>query len=324
MSDGKSYHDALWAIFKDRILKLIKNSTPDLRRSTGVLPPSQLPSGGPGGTGYPASPHTHPLADLEQGGATDGQVVTWSDGDGAYIPADAPGGGGGGSLEVNDGTTTVSPTTTLVFPSGTITDNGSGEAEYTPAGGGGSLTIEEVDGTPSESAPTKLIFPNGTLAVASNEVTYTPASSDLMTLIYDAIANGTDDPIDRKIVSGSYIILIWFKGNNTSGWSSPTNALHTVTTGKRFIVVASWGSSAILGDGGSRKARLRNVTDGNNVVEDYYFTTPYGQLNIPYVGDGGTATTLNSAASAKAIELQLWNTDSTKRAMGAIVLGKEV
>jgi hypothetical protein len=50
-----------------------------------------------------------------------------------YTPA------GGGSLEVNDGTTTVTPVSVIVFPSGTITDNGSGEAEYTPAGGGSSF-----------------------------------------------------------------------------------------------------------------------------------------------------------------------------------------
>ncbi|MBG35940.1 MAG: hypothetical protein CMH92_09050 [Oceanicaulis sp.] len=36
-----------------------------------------------------------PLADLEQDGATDGQVLTWNDTAGAYVPQDATGGGGG-------------------------------------------------------------------------------------------------------------------------------------------------------------------------------------------------------------------------------------
>jgi hypothetical protein len=193
-------------------------------------------------------------------------------------------GGGGGSLTVTDGTTTVTDVTNLAFPSGTISTAGAGLAEYTPIGGG----------------------------------------TDLMTLIYDQIASGTDDPIDFKITSGAYVVLGFFKGNNTSGWSSPTNALHTVTTGKRFIVVRTMGSDVLVADTSSRAARLRNTTDSTDVVTSDRFQAPYGPGTIPYSGDGATATTLNSAASGKAIELQLWNTDTTKRAMGAIVIGREV
>jgi acid phosphatase family membrane protein YuiD len=43
MSDPKSYHDTQWAIYKDRILKLLKNHTPDLRNTTGALPLTQVP-----------------------------------------------------------------------------------------------------------------------------------------------------------------------------------------------------------------------------------------------------------------------------------------
>lgn len=53
----------------------------------------------------------------------------------------AASGGGGGSIDVTDGTTTVSPTSVLRLPAGTVTDNGSGEAEYTPAAGGGGMTL---------------------------------------------------------------------------------------------------------------------------------------------------------------------------------------
>lgn len=109
----------------------------------GTLPPAGA------GVPYAATAHTHPLSDLEQSGATDGQVVTWSDGAGAYVPA-TPGGGGGGSLTVTDGTTTVTSVDTLRLPAGTVTDNGGGEAEYVPAGGGGGgdlVLIAEV--TPS-------------------------------------------------------------------------------------------------------------------------------------------------------------------------------
>lgn len=193
--------------------------------------------------------------------------------------------GGGGSLDVTDGVTTVTSAASLAFPAGTVSDLGGGAAAYTPAGGAG---------------------------------------TDLLTLIADALANGTDDPIDQKIVSGSYIILLHFRGNTVSGWSSPSTALHTVTSGKRFVVVAAYGSSGIVNDHGNRQARLRNTTDSTDVVADTYFASPYGPFTIPYQGDGATATTFASAAATKAIELQLWNTDTTKRAMGAIVIGKEI
>lgn len=125
------------------------------------VPAATLPPGGNTGSGYTPSPHTHPLTDLEQGGATDGQVVTWSDGDSAFVPADPT--GGGGSLDVTDGTTTVSPTTTIVFPAGTITDNGGGEAEYTPAGGGGggaTISTGAYGSEPGSPAAGDLYLPN--------------------------------------------------------------------------------------------------------------------------------------------------------------------
>jgi hypothetical protein len=57
MSDSKSYHDMQWAIYKARILKLLKNNRADLRNTTGALPPEQLPIGGPAGAGYPPEAH---------------------------------------------------------------------------------------------------------------------------------------------------------------------------------------------------------------------------------------------------------------------------
>jgi hypothetical protein len=57
MSDSKSYHDQQWAIYKARILKLLKNNRADLRNTTGALPGEQLPVGGPAGAGYPPEAH---------------------------------------------------------------------------------------------------------------------------------------------------------------------------------------------------------------------------------------------------------------------------
>jgi hypothetical protein len=47
----------MWAIYKARILKLLKNNRVDLRNTTGALPPEQLPIGGPSGAGYPPEAH---------------------------------------------------------------------------------------------------------------------------------------------------------------------------------------------------------------------------------------------------------------------------
>lgn len=51
--------------------------------------------GPPGKQGPPgnSAPHTHPLSDIEQSGATDGQVPIWDEGAGEWIPGNAPGGG---------------------------------------------------------------------------------------------------------------------------------------------------------------------------------------------------------------------------------------
>src|SRR5436190_182265 len=57
MSESKSYHDIQWAIYKARILKLLKNNRVDLRNTTGALPGEQLPVGGPSGAGYPPEAH---------------------------------------------------------------------------------------------------------------------------------------------------------------------------------------------------------------------------------------------------------------------------
>jgi hypothetical protein len=57
MSESKSYHDVQWAIYKARILKLLKNNRVDLRNTTGALPGEQLPIGGPAGAGYPPEAH---------------------------------------------------------------------------------------------------------------------------------------------------------------------------------------------------------------------------------------------------------------------------
>jgi hypothetical protein len=82
--------------------------------------------------------------------------------------------GGGGSLEVTDGTTTVHPATEIDFTSGaTVTDAGGGKAEVavTGGGGGGNIAVHKAPfdytiGAAGENAP----FTDG----------YTPAAGHIL------------------------------------------------------------------------------------------------------------------------------------------------
>jgi len=142
--------------------------------------------------------------------------------------------------------------------------------------------------------------------------------------IYDVLTADNGTLIDEKIEHNDYVVLIHLRGNNSGGWTSPSAAQHTVAVGKKLIVLGTWGTSGIIGDSGSRKARLYNVTDSADVVSDSFFTTPYGPLNIPYTGDVSNPTALYEVAAGKTVSLDLWNTDSTKRAMGGIVICREI
>lgn len=75
---------------------------------TGELPTTALPPTGNTGSGYTPSAHTHPPSDIEQDGASPGDVLTW---DGTEWAPDAPSGGSGvtdgdkGDINVSSGGT---------------------------------------------------------------------------------------------------------------------------------------------------------------------------------------------------------------------------
>lgn len=83
------------------ILGLLEKFASTLRlpatQLTGQVPGTVLPPAG-AGVPYASSSHTHPVSDLEQSGAADGDVLTWDDGLQEWVPA-APTGGAG----VSDG-----------------------------------------------------------------------------------------------------------------------------------------------------------------------------------------------------------------------------
>ena len=70
------------------------------------------------------------LGNVNTTGKADGDALVWDAGAGEWVTA---AGGGGGSIDVTDGTTTVSPATELLFDATKfdVTDNGGGQAEVT-------------------------------------------------------------------------------------------------------------------------------------------------------------------------------------------------
>lgn len=70
------------------------------------------------------------LANVDTTGKADGDTLVWDAGASEWVAA---AGGGGGSIDVTDGTTTVSPATELLFDATKfdVTDNGGGQAEVT-------------------------------------------------------------------------------------------------------------------------------------------------------------------------------------------------
>jgi len=98
------------------IARAIERALQDFRfpggQISGEVPASVLPPTGNTGTGYTPTAHTHDVADLEQSGAADGDVLTYDTGTGEWGPA-APTGGGGGApvgatyiVQTADGTLT--------------------------------------------------------------------------------------------------------------------------------------------------------------------------------------------------------------------------
>ncbi len=138
------------------------------------------------------------------------------------------------------------------------------------------------------------------------------------------------DPVDKLLILGPYRIFVFYSSHNAASWKSPTNAKYTVPTGMKLLIMAQGG--AVLGDSTSRQARLRNTTDGADVLAPTRFNgvkeatsaLVADHILAEWTGDLATASKLVEVAAGKALELQIWNSDGNKRAMGAWVIARLV
>lgn len=166
----------------------------------------------------------------------------------------------------------------------------------------------------------------GTIECDAVVVEYTAKVTQNPAPIWEQIWEAFDanaDPVDKLISSGAYRVFIFFSSQNAAAWKTPTNAVYTVPTGKKLLVISKVPSEAVAEDTANRQARFRNVTDATDVLAPGEFQGA-GAGFPPWTGDVATASKLTEVPTGKQVRVELWNADATKRAMGALVICREV
>jgi hypothetical protein len=260
MSDAKSYHDLMWAIYKARILKLLKNNRVDLRNTTGALPPEQLPIGGPSGAGYP--PEAHAI-----GGALHTGSLT------AALHGNLPGGalhanviaaGASGFMTGADKTKLDGIASGATANTGTVTSVALTAPAFLSVAGSPVTT----SGTLALSLATQLaniVFAGPTTGAAA-----APTFRSLVANDIPAVLNVTGF---RAAVStlAAGIYVPWISGDTTTtmvvGSNSASNAIQALS-------VFSGTATAITGQSGTGVAinAVRSTTNTNTAVTPFNLT----------------------------------------------------
>jgi hypothetical protein len=122
--------------------------------------------------------------------------------------------GGGGSLDVTDGTTTVSPTTTIDFDPTyfDVTAPGGDVAEVTFIGSAGGITVED-EGTPLTTNATTLDFVGAGVTASGTGATKTITISGgggggALVLLHSVTLGSAASSIGQGSISGSYKDLV--------------------------------------------------------------------------------------------------------------------
>lgn len=144
----------------------------------------------------------------------------------------------------------------------------------------------------------------------------------ILSAVYDWYVANNATNMDHKITAGDYIALIHHDTNATSGFLSPTTATHTVTTGRKAVILLSRGSTSVVNDISFRGMRLQNTTDTVTVIAQG--TAFRDGRDLTDGGGGGDDAKLKEVAAGKVIELQTWNADANTRGRGGFVILKEI
>lgn len=180
----------------------------------------------------------------------------------------------------------------------------------------------------SSGATVTVVLTDGALDTWISEqltTNVTNTFSGTLNAVMDWYAANNADDMDHKITNGDYIALIHHRRDTdtgTGGYSSPTTAKHTVTTGKIAVILSAQPTRAVKGDTGFRGMRLQNITDTVTVIAQSVWPISDG---VPDSGaDSAGGGKLPSVAADKVIELQTYNADANARARGGFVILKEV
>jgi hypothetical protein len=272
----------------------------DATRIKNQLPGRVLPPGGPAGNGYPSAPHTHPLDDITQSGATDGQVPIWSDDDDAWVPGDIT---GTGSLTITDGVTTVSGVTDLTIDGGTVDDDGGGAATLHLTGGpGGTPSHAYYDYLCAQLEPLALeplFVGTGSIAVGSGATKFVILGWDLQTAGGGRIdIRDPRDPLPLRNITLSGIgstshavILDPSLASYADSWTTYHDRLQSIAELPTKIIEANAAATFYPFLPGAYGAIITGNTVFNLAWLGLYSTAGGGSIVIPLNFELGDATT---------------------------------
>jgi hypothetical protein len=234
------------------------------------------------------------------------------------------------------------------------TDFAQGILSANPASGATSLSSAEFSSLPTITAPDYLhitLDPNGPApekvtitahAGGATSVTCEPTTgtyaaapawaagvyaSDLaglqLSFLRDDVVEAlvaASNPVgvrDFTLARGDYIAFGHYGWHDAASWKAGPST-YTVPAGKKLVVVAFESSVFISWDSASRRVRLWNVGTGAEVAEYQHFQF----RGAPWAGDG--AELLMEFAAGTQLRIDLWNGDTSRRAIGGHIIGKLV
>lgn len=131
--------------------------------------------------------------------------------------------------------------------------------------------------------------------------------------IWAYFAANNADPIDTKITSGNYVVLIFLSSQNAAAWKDATNAVHTVGVGKTLTLLQRFSVGSVAD--ANRDGRLQNTTDATTV--DVVSGSRDAAI-ITWSGDLANPSQLITVAAGKTVKAGIWNADANKRAFGVV------
>jgi hypothetical protein len=186
--------------------------------------------------------------------------------------------GGGASLDVTDGTTTVSPTATLDFDPTyfDVVSPGGGVAEVTFVGAAGSITVED-EGTPLSTAATTLDFVGAGVTASGSGATKTitipgaPGVNDLVPTIIQTGANGANTAslvvtLGSAASSGNRIILAVNSNARDVNTPTCTNVTFTEVLAVAFTTTQFLSIYVGVVSGGSSGTTITITATGSNFI----------------------------------------------------------